>query len=167
MSITFKKANMKDFTGETYQTDLSIYSWGITSLEGMPKIVKGSLDISHNRLTTLKYCPERVEGNFVCTGNKLKTFLGAPKEIYGDLKAGANSFNSMKGFPQVVKGDVYLLMNFALNKNDILSYLDEKNIEIGGIIETEAGNLTEEYRMLVKKKNAGTKLGKFKDFLDL
>lgn len=168
MAIKFKDANLKDFTGQVYQTDLYVKSWNLTSLEGMPKIVKGNCDVGYNKLKTLKYAPERVEGFFSCAGNNLTHLLNAPKVIHGDFNAMGNDLTSIKGFPKEVTGNATLTLNYGLKKKDVLTYLIDNNIKIGGkIIIEHGGDIKEEFLKIQKNNASSKKIGKFKDFLDI
>ena len=73
-----------DLTGQTYNGDISVYnkSKKLTSLEGCPKTVNGTVSFADNNLSSLKYAPEFVTGTFDCSNNKkLTSFEGAPKTI--------------------------------------------------------------------------------------
>lgn len=167
MAVTFLEANIKDLTGETYQTDISVKSWNLTSLKGFPSVVNGNCDMSLNNLKTLKFCAEKIMGYFTCRGNKLPSLLGAPKYIMGHFDATSNDIRDLKGFPLEVGGNVLLNMNYGLKKSYILDYIIDNDIKIGGKIMFENVDIKPEYDEIIKDKNSLKRMGKFKDLLDL
>lgn len=62
---------------QSYSEDL------ITSLEGGPLYVDGTMDISYNRCTSLQGSPIYVGRNFNCSTNPLESLEGMPKYIGG------------------------------------------------------------------------------------
>lgn len=53
----------------------------VTSLKGLPKVVKNTLNISSNGLTSLEGITTEYCDDFYMSGNKIKTFENFPKEI--------------------------------------------------------------------------------------
>lgn len=87
-----------------YNNNIELQSSGITSLEGLPKEIGGSLYIRSNLLTTLEHCSSRVLGNIDCSNNNLISLKGSPKEINGSFNCQNNNLTSLKGRPKKVKG---------------------------------------------------------------
>jgi len=57
---------------ENWDENFYCYDNKLTSLEGVPKKIKGSFDCSRNRLTNLDNSPIEVYGMFICSGNPVK-----------------------------------------------------------------------------------------------
>lgn len=74
---------------------------GLTTLEGLPHTIGGSLYLNRNKLTSLEGCPSRVPTDFQCDQNKLTTLEGGPSEVsfYRCLN---NKLTSLKGAPKSV-----------------------------------------------------------------
>ncbi len=70
----------------------------ITSLEGVPRHIKGSFNCGENKLTSLDYGPKRVDGEYFCYDNKIKSLKGIPRKI-GGLNCENNKLTSLEGGP--------------------------------------------------------------------
>ena len=69
----------------------------LTSLEGSPTDVEGSVFAARNQLETLEGGPVMVDGDFKVDNNKLKNLKGLPKDITGDLHINMNPLESLEG----------------------------------------------------------------------
>lgn len=91
--------------------DLNIVSQGLTSLEGAPKRVPGTVYAGYNDLTNLKGGPEYVGGDFIVSGNPLVSLEGAPTSIRGCFKCENTKITSLHNIHKQVKfiGEYFLL----------------------------------------------------------
>jgi len=109
---------------------------GLTSLEGFPSRVKGSLFITHNNLKNLINGPEQVEMSYGADFNKLETLEGIshtigtslylndnrlksleyiPKEIFGSLIIYNNPLETIEHFPEHITGDIIYTPSAVIN----------------------------------------------------
>jgi hypothetical protein len=83
--------------------DIHLNNNQLTSLEGLPDEIYGSLYLQHNKLTNLRGMPRKV-GHYVdCEHNELVTLEGAPRES-GTFKVSNNFLTDLRGAPRVVHG---------------------------------------------------------------
>lgn len=68
----------------------------LTSLEGMPENVIGTIDCSNNALTDLNHCSLSVGGGFICRHNQITTLEFTPKYIRGDFDCSDNKIIHLK-----------------------------------------------------------------------
>lgn len=83
----------------------------LTSCEGFPKFVDGSLLCYSNEITSLKHCTTEVNGIFDCSQNKLSSLEYCPKTINGDFNCSYNQLTSLKHSPKTVNGNYYCQAN--------------------------------------------------------
>ena len=76
----------------------------LTSLEGVPSVVKGNFYCSHNNLTSLEGAPSVVNGDFACYNNNLTSLEGVPSVVSGYFSCPYNKLTSLEGAPSVVNG---------------------------------------------------------------
>ena len=76
----------------------------LTSLEGAPNTVDGSLYCGGNQLTSLEGAPQTVGGHFICYYNQLTSLEGAPKTVNRDFNCSNNQLTSLKGAQTLVCG---------------------------------------------------------------
>jgi hypothetical protein len=67
---------------------------GLTSLEGLPKVIKGSLVVSKNKLTTMVGGPTEVHGVMDVNSNELTSIEGVPRKLT-KLAASDNRIKSL------------------------------------------------------------------------
>ena len=75
----------------------------MNNLEGFPKIVTGSVDISFNKLKSLEFCPTQVHGNFTSMHNLNVDLVGSPKIVNGTYTVSSSKLKSLEGSPDKVK----------------------------------------------------------------
>ena len=92
----------------------------LTTLRGVPRIVRDSFDCSFNDLDSLEGAPERVDGNFHCNNNHLTSLKGAPKKVGGNFDCSNNQLISLEGAPKEVGN------YFICNRN--LATFTEKDV---------------------------------------
>ena len=122
--MRFKDTKYGDLTNKEFDSSISLRSSNLTSLEGRPKLVKGSFNCSYNQLTSLEYCPKQVSNNFYCYDNKLTSLKGSPEKINGDFSCSYNNLITLKDSPKIVKGEFNCSNNPDLKniKNQIIKY---------------------------------------------
>lgn len=80
--MKFKDTSYGDLTGQVYYGNIYVQDMGLTSLEGAPKEVVGTMDVSGNKLTTLEYAPTKVSQSFSISGNnKISSLQYAPTTV--------------------------------------------------------------------------------------
>lgn len=99
---------------------------GLETLEGCPRIVSKTINISNNRLTSLEGGPRFVGLNYWCQHNKLETLNGAPKIANGSFHCHHNKLVSLGGSLKVVK------QKLDVRFNEFGGEPDHSGIEVGG-----------------------------------
>jgi len=80
----------------------------LTSLVGLPKEV-GKLTIYNNPgLKTLQGCPKIIRGSFEALWLSITNMIGGPTVVYDDLHLYDTEINSLEGFPKKVGGNIFL-----------------------------------------------------------
>ena len=80
--MKFKDTSYGDLTGQVFYGNIYVQDMGLTSLEGAPIEVVGTMDISGNDLTTLEHAPKKILQSFSASGNKkLKSLQYAPIKV--------------------------------------------------------------------------------------
>lgn len=79
----------------------------LTSLEGVPRVLKGAFFCNNNQLTSLTFCPNEVRGNFDCSYNLLSSLKGGPQSLqkdqeYGHYNCSHNPITELSHLPQQV-----------------------------------------------------------------
>lgn len=110
--------NKSKFTINYNKNDFSA-NQSLTSLDGSPKIMKKTFDISFNEINSLEYSPEIVHGNFNCSNNILKSLKFGPKIVNQDYFCSNNNLISLEGSPEEIGGGFYCHSN---NKLSSLEY---------------------------------------------
>ena len=88
----------------------------LTSLEGSPTDVEGSVHAAFNELETLEGGPEMVDGDFKVDNNKLKNLKGLPKDITGDLHINMNPLESLEGAQDTSVGGTVFVGGWPIRK---------------------------------------------------
>ncbi len=147
--------------------DVNLSDKGIKNMPIKFREVKGSFNISVNRLETLENMPIRVGGDFDVSTNLLKSLIGCPNDIGGDLDATKNNIKDTNGIGDV-SGKILLDSNVKSIKESvdsdeeeylIIVYLDITNIP------NQNMDIKDDTILLSTKTLADAKKLK-KDFLD-
>ena len=88
----------------------------LTSLEGSPTDVEGSVYAAFNELETLEGSPEMVDGDFKVDNNNLKNLKGLPKDITGDLHINMNPLESLEGAQDTSVGGTVFVGGWPIRK---------------------------------------------------
>jgi len=88
----------------------------LTSLEGSPTDVEGSVFAARNQLETLEGGPVMVDGDFKVDNNKLKNLKGLPKDITGDLHINMNPLESLEGAQDTSVGGTVFIGGWPIRK---------------------------------------------------
>ena len=111
-------SNLKSLKGCPEETsDFDASECGLESLEGAPREVNGSFNVSINNLKSLEGSPDKVLGMYDCSFNDIKDVTGISRYIEGNLEIEDNPIESLKGFD-------YTDPNFRLPKTIYISDLD-------------------------------------------
>jgi len=100
--------------GITLSGDFLINNNELTSLEGMPDNVIGTVNCSYNKLTDLKGCSLSIGKSFICKHNLIDNLLYTPKYIRGDFDLSDNKITQLKDIHKslhTVKGKIILSNN--------------------------------------------------------
>ena len=100
-----------DLSKYTFENDLDISNQGLTSLEGMPHTIVGTLNCSGNKLITLKGMPLTIDGHCLINDNKLTSLKGIAKAVNGNIHCDMNKLTSLEGIPEKLYGIIYCLDN--------------------------------------------------------
>lgn len=86
------------------ETNISIQSKNILSLEDMPASVNGKLTLNCNKLKSLAGCSNKILGRFMLDGcNTLTSLVGGPEEVGGVYYINrAGKLTSLRGVPKIV-----------------------------------------------------------------
>jgi hypothetical protein len=106
---------------EIIEGSLDLYFAKLTSLEGAPKIVRVDFSCASNKLTSLEHCPN-VGENLICNYNKIESLLGCQKIIKGDFACDSNLIKSLEFGPEVVEG------NFNCTDNKLTSLIHSPKV---------------------------------------
>ena len=121
MNISYNNLkSLKDCPEEVDGSIYCSYNKKLTSLEGLPKIINGSLILAVCSIDTLVGGPDEIKGNFNLSQNKLTSLKGSPKKVEGNFTVNNNEIDLLDGAPQEVGGD-FLIYGNAINftKEDI------------------------------------------------
>jgi len=88
----------------------------LTSLEGSPTDVEGSVFAARNQLETLEGGPVMVDGDFKVDNNNLKNLKGLPKDITGDLHINMNPLESLEGAQDTSVGGTVFVGGWPIRK---------------------------------------------------
>lgn len=114
--ITFAEWFGKDLSRQSYSGTIKVAP-EVTSLLGMPKYVKGKVDLQGTSITSLQEAPEVVEGDFNCLQcTKLTSLKGAPKKITGTFYL--SEFKSISNLSDLsdttIGGSIHITNNYSL-----------------------------------------------------
>jgi hypothetical protein len=98
--------------------------------------VRGTVQLSHNRLAKLPLKFGIVSGSFFCNSGALTSLEGAPKEVGGNFYCNSNELTSLEGGPSEVKGD------FICFGNKKFTSLKGSPNKVGGNFDCSYSNLT-------------------------
>lgn len=104
----------------------------LVSLEGGPKIVRGSFNCGNNNLVSLEGGPKIVTDNYICSNNKLTSLKGAPESVL-NFDCINNQLTSLEGIPKVINGSILLQKNpgdFTIEQVRKMSNV-KKNVYLG------------------------------------
>jgi len=165
----YQKHKGKKTSNETVEMD----DYELTSLEGMPTKVDGSVYLADNDLSSLKGISREITEDCSLSGNaSLKTLEHSPKKVNGQFAVSRVSLKSLKGMPEYIGRD-FLLYEGNYTREWLLEELSKYSKVIKGAVTYDVDNdkqyITrsdiEDYRKNnVKMKK---KLGSFGKFLDL
>lgn len=174
-----------DQTGKTIHKDVNYVKRVLSSLQGAPKIVKGTFDVSDASLESLHFAPMEVQdflcdgnyelkslegapvkctGNFSCTYTEIKDLVGSPAKVGGDVNISNCNLPSLKGCPVNIGGDLICKENDFGSKENLLEEIMKNKVIVMGNIESDYGTFPYSDVLFYFKNK---KLGKFRDFLDL
>ena len=114
ISLNSDLKSLKGCPEETSDFDAS--ECKLESLEGAPREVDGSFNVSINNLKSLEGSPDKVLGMYDCSFNSIKDVTGISRYIEGNLEIEDNPIESLKGFD-------YTDPNFRLPKKIYISDL--------------------------------------------
>jgi hypothetical protein len=87
----------------------------LSSMKNLPKIVKGNLVLSNNKITSFKDCQTTiVTGQFNCSNNNIKSLNGGPQQT-GDYIAIKCELDSLEGAPDEINGNFVVMNNNLTN----------------------------------------------------
>ena len=87
--------------------DFICYTNNLNTLDGCPRIVYGSFNISYNPLTSLIGSPKFIQGEFTCTKTLIESFEGFPDKVMGNIYAkSCNKLTTLKGIPNEINGGI-------------------------------------------------------------
>jgi hypothetical protein len=106
--VNSKVTNLNNFDLSEVTNSINLRNCNLTSLEGLPTKLNGSLDLfNNNKLQSLEYCSEKIGQNFDISDTKITSLKYGPKYIGGDFKAHNIFIDSLKYGPSV-KGSYYI-----------------------------------------------------------
>lgn len=89
--------DISSLNGRPIKGNLFLHNNFLKSLDGCPKEIGGSLDLSECNLSSLNGCPTRVGKNFDCSENELISLDGGPSFVGGYYNCSNNSITSLEG----------------------------------------------------------------------
>jgi hypothetical protein len=105
---TEKVTNLNNFDLSEVTNSIDLRNCNLTSLEGLPTKLNGSLDLFNNRkLESLEYCSEKIGQKFDIADTKITSLKYGPKYVGGDFIARNLYIDSLKYGPSV-KGSYYI-----------------------------------------------------------
>lgn len=100
-----------EVTGSMFRGSLRVMA-KITTLEGFPKYVNGSLECRGTLLSSLVGCPQKIGGTFYMeTRSNIKTLEGGPMIVGGNYDVSEIGLESLVGAPRVVHWDFECIEN--------------------------------------------------------
>ena len=126
--------------------------------------VDGDFIVNDNRLTSLEGSPTDVEGSVFAARNQLETLEGGPVMVDGDFKVDNNKLKNLKGLPKHITGDLHI------NMNPLESLEGAQDTSVGGTVfvggwgnpggETDAPDFMKRDKVIAAFKHIGKGLGK-------
>lgn len=89
--------NISALEGKPIKGNLFLNNNYLSSLDGCPEEIGGSLDVSECNLNSLEGCAKKVVGNFDCSENTLASLKGGPEYVGGYYDCGKNNITSLEG----------------------------------------------------------------------
>jgi hypothetical protein len=80
----------------------------LTSLVGLPEELSELVIYNNPGLKTLQGCPKIIRGSFEALWLPITNMIGGPTVVYDDLLLYDTEINSLEGFPEAVGGNIYL-----------------------------------------------------------
>ena len=106
----------------------------LTSLEGSPTDIEGSVFAARNQLETLEGGPVMVDGDFKVDNNKLKNLKGLPKDITGDLHINMNPLESLEGAQDTSVGGTVFVQKYPKDRELFPMAADYEFLEKDNVI---------------------------------
>ena len=133
--MKFKDTEYGDLTGKVYlngyiDEDLILRGRGLTSLEGIPLVVGGSLVLDDNNLTHIDYAPKQVS-IISFSNNPLVSLKGLPERIRSNLFVDNTNIKNLEGIPSFIGGQLECCKNSHLES----LYSGHKLVKINGIFD--------------------------------
>ncbi len=147
--MKYKDLTNNNFDGKT----LKIKHYLLTSLEGIPEIIKGEVICSYNNLTSLEYSPKIVEGDYNCRNNKLKTLKSGKIIIKGCFNCLDNP--DLKNIKEQIIENQILAEAYRTDKGNFLyEEIKEKFEEYGDFL-LKKEKLIKENKKIINNKDYG------------
>lgn len=124
---------------------LEVSSSSLTSLEGCPKIIKGSLNFTESEITNMIGGPEVVSGNVEGMGSALTSLEGVPKKVRGSFGISKTQVTSLIGLPESI--------GWTLDVSNL------KITSLEGCPETITGNLIASFTGITNLRGAPKEIG--------
>jgi len=138
--------------------DFCVKGTNIKSLEGVPKNVTGTFEITKNHnLTSLKGCPKETMGSFNCSNNVLTSLEGCPETIGKGFSCANNKLTNLIGGPKKIAAE-YNKENIPVGLAPIYSCIDNKLTTLEGAPEELDSDFDCRLNQLTTLKNGPKKV---------
>ena len=151
--MKFKDTEYGDLTGKVYlngyiDDDLIVKKRGLTSLEGIPLVVGGSLVLDYNNLTHIDYAPKQV-GIISFSHNPLVSLKGLPERIRSNLCVDDTNIKNLEGIPSFIGGQLDCCKNSHLES----LYTGHPLVKINGMLDcTNCPNLLDPIGEIIRNQ---------------
>lgn len=109
LNIIYERIVKLPITFKDIYGDVVLVECSLESLEGLPKIIRGTLDVSGNpNLYQLIGGPEIINGDFIATGCALRNLVGGPKQVKGEYDVRENELRNLDGLANKISGSLNL-----------------------------------------------------------
>ncbi len=136
---------------------LKINNIGISSLEGIPKIIRQYLKCNNNKITSFKGCEDlKILGKFDCSYNKLTSLEGFPY-VGSAINVSNNELTSLKHLPTQVKGYLHANNNKLTSLKDFPEKINGELYLEGNDLQTLEGSLRKAQHVISLRKNPNLK----------
>lgn len=109
-----KQKDIYNWSPITYRGNFYCQNNELTSLEGMPENVIGTVDVENNKLSSLIYSPLSIAKSFICKNNFITSIENAPKYVKEDFDISNNKLTTLKDIEKhilTIKGKLILSNN--------------------------------------------------------